>query len=296
MKSLKIATLRGLALVVTLFCPFSALAGDDVEEQLKTEYVGKVLTLRHFYKGDHLVFQSDGSLIGLAEVGPWTVDSQIEVKKITVRDRGLQIRGRRVFLVFDARPKLLSDSGTKPYRDVTESLQESGAPDRDKLEEYFKAREVDIQIGLATEKPSLNEASSAMNAVFLAPGEAIHDFVPDFWRDYFDQIEGRPQTVRHAAEPVYFANQVSSMPHATYAPNPDFSEEARRGKFQGTTTVSLVVDPLGTVKDIQIVSPLGLGLDDRAVASVSTWKFDPAMKNGKPVSVRVEVEVDFHLY
>ena len=136
-----------------------------------------------------------------------------------------------------------------------------------------------------------------MNAVFLAPGESLQDFVPDFWLDYFDQVDGRPRTVRYTAEPVYpMKPGAISPPHAIYSPEPDFSDEARRAKYRGTMTVSLVVDSSGTVKDVQIVSPLGLGLDERAVASVSTWKFYPAMKNGEAVAFRLVIEVDFHLY
>lgn len=266
-----------------------AQTGNDLEEQLQSEYADKVLTLRHFYTGDHLLFQPDGALVGIAEVGPWTLDSQIRVNKIAIGDHALRIRGRRVCLAFDSKEK--------PYRDVLAGLAESNVPDRDKLEDFFRAKNVDIEIALASEKPDLNGASSAMKAVFLTPEESIGDFVPDFWRDYLDRIEGRPQTVRQAAEPVYFVKPgEASAPHATYTPNPDFSEEARRAKYQGKMTVAFVVAPSGTVKDVRIVSPLGMGLDDRAVASVSTWKFEPGMKDGKPVSVNVEVEVEFHLY
>jgi len=275
-----------------------ARAGDELEEQLKAEYVGKVLTFRHFYKGDHLAFQADGSLIGLGEVGPWTLDSQVSINSVEVRDRALQIHGRRVWLVFGSKTKPLFDAGTKPYRDVMDALPPSNAADREKWENSLRAKqEVDIEIALASERPGANEASAAMDAVFLASAEDICDFVPDFWRDYFDQIEGRPRMVRRPREPIYSARPGEvSPPHATYTPEPTFSEEARLTKYQGPMVVALVANSSGTVEDVQIVSPLGMGLDERAIASVSTWKFDPAMKNGKPVAVRLEVEVEFHLY
>jgi TonB family protein len=66
-------------------------------------------------------------------------------------------------------------------------------------------------------------------------------------------------------------------------------------KFQGVATLSLVVDASGKPTDIQIQSPLGLGLDEKAVEAVSKWKFEPAKKDGKPVPVAIAVEVDFHL-
>ena len=266
-----------------------AFAGNDVEDQLKSDYLGKVLTLKHFYKGDILRFQFDGALVGVAEVGPWTVDGQVFVKSIEVRGRALHILGRRVCLVFDTK--------AKPYRDVLESLAESSAKDKDKLAEAFQKKTVEIQIDLASEHPDLNAARSAMNAVFLEPTQSIREIVPDFWRDYFDEIDGQPRSVRHSTEPVYFVKPGEiSPPRQTYATNPGFSEDARRAKYQGTMMVSLVVDASGSARDVAITSPLGLGLDENAVESVSTWKFEPARKNGEPVAVKIEVEVDFHLY
>jgi TonB family protein len=58
----------------------------------------------------------------------------------------------------------------------------------------------------------------------------------------------------------------------------------------------VVVDPSGTARDVEIVTPLGLGLDEKAVEQVSAWKFEPGMKEGAPVAVKVKVEVDFQLY
>ncbi|HKH99826.1 MAG TPA: energy transducer TonB [Candidatus Sulfotelmatobacter sp.] len=283
------AVLFALLLLSILLGAPLARAGDDVEDQLKSDYADKVLTLRHFYKGNHLHFQSDGALVGFAEVGPWTLDGQVSVKRIRVHDRTVQIRGRRVCLVFDAKGK--------PPRDVLTSLAESNAKDRDKLAEPFRANDVEIEIEFASERPDLDQVLSAMNAVFLKSGESMRDFVPDFWQDYFDQVEGQPKTVRHSSDPVYtFKRGEVSAPRVTHQPNPEFSEEARRAKYQGTTVLSLVVDESGSTRDIEVVNPLGLGLDEKAVGAVSTWKFEPGKKDGKPVPVRIAVETDFHLY
>jgi periplasmic protein TonB len=60
--------------------------------------------------------------------------------------------------------------------------------------------------------------------------------------------------------------------------------------------MSLIVDKTGQPRNIYIVRPLGLGLDQKAVETISTWQFDPARKDGEPVDVEIAVEVDFHLY
>jgi len=277
-----------LLLSILLAAPL-ARAGDNVEDQLKADYADKVLTLRHFYTGNRLHFRSDGELTGFAPIGPWTLDGQISVKSIKVHGRAVQIRGRRVCLVFDLKDK--------PARDVLVFLAESKAKDRDKLEAPFRANEVEIEIEFASEKPDLDQVIAAMNAIFLKSGESMRDFVPDFWQDYLDQAEGQPKRVRHSSDPVYAVKRGEiSPPRVTYQPNPEFSEDARRAKYQGTTVLSLVIDESGSARDIEIVNPLGLGLDEKAVEAVSTWKFEPGKKDGKPVSVRVAVETDFHLY
>jgi TonB family protein len=88
-----------------------------------------------------------------------------------------------------------------------------------------------------------------------------------------------------------------SAPIPIYKPEPAYSEEARKAKYQGTVVLWIVVDTQGNVNsDVRVVKPLGLGLDEKAVETVRIWKFKPAMRNGVPVPVRVIVEVTFRLF
>jgi protein TonB len=87
-----------------------------------------------------------------------------------------------------------------------------------------------------------------------------------------------------------------SAPRAIFAPDPEYSEEARKAKYQGTCVLWLVVGPDGRTRDIRVARTLGLGLDQQAIEAVKQWKFEPAMKDGKPVAVQVNVEVTFRLY
>lgn len=278
-----------LGLVAVLLCAPRAAADNNVAEQLKAYYLNKVVTLRHFYRGEHLSFQADGSLIGLAEVGPWTVYSQVLVKGVELRGKSVQIQGRRVCLVFDEK--------ARPFRDVLTYLDGSKAPDRDKLKEYFLSKDVAIEIALASENPDAQEVATALNAILLKTGESLADIVPDFWRDYFNRIQGHPPAVPQSTEVVYRVKPGEvTPPRQKLAPTPVFSEEARVLKFQGTVTLSVVVDSSGKTTDIQIVSPLGLGLDEKAFECVRTWRFAPATRQGKPVAVKIAIETDFHLY
>jgi TonB family protein len=103
------------------------------------------------------------------------------------------------------------------------------------------------------------------------------------------------------------ANSIDGFPlshvgHEVSAPVPlknveaQFSDEARRAKFQGFCILSLVVDKNGNPQNIRIVRKLGMGLDEKAIEAVSQYRFKPAMKNGVPVPVEIKIEVNFRLF
>jgi TonB family protein len=87
-----------------------------------------------------------------------------------------------------------------------------------------------------------------------------------------------------------------SPPAPTYSPEPDYSEEARHAKYKGICVLVLVVGSDGRTHDIRVSRSLGLGLDEKAIEAVEQWRFKPATKDGKPVAVRISVQIKFHLY
>jgi periplasmic protein TonB len=87
-----------------------------------------------------------------------------------------------------------------------------------------------------------------------------------------------------------------SRPKPIYSPDPEFSDEARKNKMQGTVVLRLVVGVDGKTRDIRVVRSLGMGLDEKAVEAAHLWRFDPARKDGQPVPVEVDMEINFHLY
>lgn len=86
-----------------------------------------------------------------------------------------------------------------------------------------------------------------------------------------------------------------SAPAVLYKVDPEYSEEARKAKYSGTVTLSIIVDPEGKARDIRVVKSLGMGLDEKAIEAVQKWKFKPGMNKGVPVNVRASIEVNFRL-
>jgi TonB family protein len=77
--------------------------------------------------------------------------------------------------------------------------------------------------------------------------------------------------------PLHVGGDVTA-PRATYTPEPEFSEAARKAGYQGTCLLSLIVDSDGKPRDISVVHKLGMHLDENAVEAVRNWTFEPPRK------------------
>jgi periplasmic protein TonB len=86
-----------------------------------------------------------------------------------------------------------------------------------------------------------------------------------------------------------------SAPSMLSKVEPEYSEEARKAKWQGSVVHSVIVDEFGHPKNIRVLRSLGLGLDQKAIEAVSQWRFKPGLKVSKPVPVIATIEVNFRL-
>jgi protein TonB len=86
-----------------------------------------------------------------------------------------------------------------------------------------------------------------------------------------------------------------TAPRLREVASPEYTEEARKKKIEGTVTLLIVVDTKGDVVDAKVVKGLGHGLDENAMIAVKEWKYKPAEKDGAPVAVKMEVAVEFYL-
>jgi len=96
---------------------------------------------------------------------------------------------------------------------------------------------------------------------------------------------------------LYRVGGAVSQPIPLNSVEAEFSDEARRAKYQGVCLISVIVDAQGNPQNPRVVRALGMGLDEKALEAVRKYKFKPAMKDGKtPVPVMINVEINFRLY
>jgi TonB family protein len=284
-----------VALLVGALCALNLWAADDVQKQLSAEYHNKILALRQPYSGERLQFGADGKLFGDAKVGPWTIDGQVEVKSVTLVDRSLKIQGRRVRLFFDPFRRQFRDIASVSEGDKAASLFKSFRDQQHWKQVLEQSVEIDVE--LASESPDYKEISLATEAIFQNSSESRADVLPSFWRSYFadNNRELQPESEFH--EDLYRAHQDGvSAPTPLLTVDPEYSEAARQAGFEGRVTMSIIVDKDGNPRDIQVVNPAGLGLDEESVNAVLQWKFLPGQKEARPVNVQLSVETSFRLY
>jgi len=281
-----------VALTMLVFHP-SALGRSSFEGSVSQQLKGTTLTLRRPYEGNELKFDAMGRVVGDISIGPWTTCSQVRVNRVRVSSATLRIEGRRVNLFFDPIGKR--------FRDVAsvQKNEPAAAMFHVRKGEGLPGDPVRIEVSLPKVEVSLDKLMATLHLVFLEPHESPAATAAPYWQRFFAQQEGRAFTSSETEGiEVYEARSGNGilMPHATYSPDPEYSEDARRAGFHGSLTLSLVVDTDGKPRDIQIATPAGLGLDEKSVGAAKAWTFEPGQKNGKAVNVRINIEMTFSLY
>jgi len=253
-------------------------AGDgDIQKQLDANLKNKVVILRHFYSGNRLKYNSEGALVSGGKPGLWTLNAYFEPKKIKLSKESITISGKRIRWTYDD-----SKSAPKVY----------SAPDDTKIE--------------IRRSPEQNDPSKVMASilkVFLKSDEPLEDFVPSYWKKIIqsgfdaERIKRDEWVEERTWRPAIYEQLNVSLPQIKYQLAPDFTEDARKIRLQGTVWLSASIDENGVVKVTDILKPLGAGLDDNAVKTIEeTWRFSPAMRDGAPIPFDfVLIEVMFKL-
>ena len=97
-------------------------------------------------------------------------------------------------------------------------------------------------------------------------------------------------------DPVLHVGKDVTSPRVLRKVDPVYSIQAENDRIQGTVLYSIVVDKSGKARNIEVLSPIGHGLDEKGIEAIQKWIFAPAMKDGVPVSVIAQVEVNFRFH
>jgi TonB family protein len=98
-----------------------------------------------------------------------------------------------------------------------------------------------------------------------------------------------------SGEPVYRVGVGVRPPRALNAPNPEYTDAAKKAKIEGTVLLRLIINAQGLPEHVRVEKSLDPGLDQSAVEAIERWTFAPATKDGKPVPVLINVKLNFSL-
>jgi len=105
-----------------------------------------------------------------------------------------------------------------------------------------------------------------------------------------------PPAPEQEQKPAEYVPPKATPPHATFRPEPDYTDAARQAQIQGTVVLDVTIRADGTGMVNKVARGLGYGLDEKAIEVFEKWRFEPGTLNGKPVDVQLQVTFNFHLY
>lgn len=296
------------------------------EETLRQELVGKRMYLRNGYLGNTLRFNEQGLLIGSAPKVSYTL-SLMQIERVHLSSHRLEIEAirygvhfldegssedalanadkvritpkKKVVTITVDRARVEKQKKIKEPRHKKEkeggSPSAPGAPSSDLGSEASSQRSVPPRQGLTQANANL-ELRSAIQTIFSAGlDERMIASLPDYWRSYFENIarktEYRPAdaSILRSSEADRKARLISNI----QSPSNDYAQAAG---VAGIAQYHVVVGPDGRASEVSVGRPIGFGLDENAVASIRKATFEPAMKDGKPVAVLLDVVVQFRIY
>lgn len=255
--------------------------GQAIAERL----IGKQLFLRGFWANDNLKFNSQGQVQSSTETVPFT-ESGIDVHSVRVNGGSLIVEGQRMALEFLPNDEM--------RRVPAKTEQDNGA------------------ITLEIQADSTGSYDKALNAIFASDLASLAPSLPAYWQAYalqhFLPVSSAPTLEKESYTKPGLADDNSAPlagdramhvggsvkpPTLIRTYNPAFTDLANAQKFSGNVKLYLWFDSDGKVSHVSIARPAGLGLDEAAIAAVQQYEFQPATRNGTPVTVDLYLDVSF---
>lgn len=131
----------------------------------------------------------------------------------------------------------------------------------------------------------------AMEIAIQEPQKAFISFEP------YDELRPKATATRDTIPPpVQVGAMGAGIPRCIYCPPPQYTEAARKVKFNATVVLEVTVTEDGRADDIRVLKGVPFGLNESAIKVISSWKFRPATYEDRPIATRVPIETTFRLY
>ena len=245
----------------------------DIQKQLEAKFKNKTMAIRHFFSGDTLKYDADGTLISGGKPGSWTINAYFKPQRIRLSNKSITISGNRIYWSYN-------DSKQTPLL-----FRESG--------------NTTIEIIRSPEQKDLPGILVSLQAVFLKNDEPFADLVPPYWKKTIqaDFKKDAPFVLNaEQAKQELQERRDITPPKQKYIPTPQYTEEARRARMEGIVVLYITIDEDGKATVTDIIKPMGLGLDESAVKTIEEqWKFSPAILDGVPIWYIAKVVVGFKI-
>jgi TonB family protein len=302
------------------------------EEELRHALVGKPLFLRGGYLADSLNYNERGALVGESAPAPYTL-SAVQIERLHLSKRKLQLVGARYGLHFlgslayeeptkavdrvKITPKKKSFKITierelvvkpKKVKQPKKSKGRAGSEDPANVQASGEGPQAsapshedipaDPNSATTTTSPahSATVLRGALDRVFAdSIDERMIATMPVFWKLYYQAAAAK--TDYTPTDPtVLRQNMVDQKAKLLTKFEPASNEFAQDHSVAGMSLYHVVIDADGKPGEIAVARPIGFGLDENAVEAIRTAKFDPAMKDGKPVPVLLDLVVQFRIF
>jgi TonB family protein len=268
--------LGGVLTFVCLSAIPSVLHAQSTEAEIKSRLIDRPLYLRGCWNNDKLHFDSTGKVIDNLGHVTFTLCG-FEFGSVHLKQDKLVIDGYRVGLE-------LAHDKIKRVRLVAGDYS------------HYDPEEMHLEINA----PANGDYSEALNAILVDGLDGMAPTLPYYWqryaRTYLAQTTPTPAPVASQSNPLKRIGGGVTAPVLIESKEPEFTESARALKYGGNALINFWVHPDGSVSHVAIIHALGIGLDENALAAVQRYRFKPAMENGKPVLVEVNVEVSFKIF
>jgi len=278
------------AAIASVIITSAATLADSLEQAAAREWQNRVYTLRVWVGGDDIETDEHGRVLHSSGLVSWT-QARFEVQKVSIHRDKIEFRGNRVGLLYDKDKHQFAKLRLFPLR---------------------------LVMRIDTSKIQPSDLGQITDSLFITDTSQLLAAMPEFWKSFAmgqvkpgndGSLPDQPNAVRTTpatgapvgktaeGEPIFGVPSPGITPPVVLKdPQPDYDEIARKMRIVGVDVLSAVIGPDGSVLDVQIERPLGMGVDERAIEAIRGWRFRPATRDGKPVAVQIKIEMSFHLY